>query len=250
MLERLKPSGIDEESVRPVGGTGIHVARNGRVLLDVDEVSFSGARLTAIVGPNGAGKSLLLKVLAGVIRPDRGEVRWGTGSPSPRGYRRLSLLLQAPVVLRRSVLANVEFALSAAGFGRDAIVRRSREALEKAGLSGLSATAARLLSGGEKQRLALARALAIEPEVLFLDEPVANLDPASVITIEAMIRAERARGTTVVLVTHDLAQAHRLADDVMFMLRGRIVERGDAAAFLNAPRSAQARAFVAGEIVL
>lgn len=240
----------DLPPVRPVTGTGLYVERGGRTLLDVPHISLGEARLTAIVGPNGAGKSLLLKALAGVFDPDRGEVLWAGRKPSRHGYSRLSLLLQAPVLLRRSVLANVEFALRAAGLPRNRIRDRSLHALEHAGLSHLCAAPARLLSGGEKQRLALARALAIDPEVLLLDEPVANLDPSSVLKIEAMIGQARARGTTIALVTHDLSQAHRLAEDIVFMLRGRIVEQGDARAFLERSRSAEARAFIAGEIIV
>lgn len=236
--------------VRPVSGNGLYYSRGGRVLLDVEEVSFRDGCLTAIVGPNGAGKTLLLRILAGILKPERGQVEWAGRSPRRAGYRNLSLVLQSPVLLRRSALANVVYALSAFGIGRNEAVRLAVLALEEAGLRHLADTPAHLLSGGEKQRLALARALATEPEVLLLDEPVANLDPASTFAIETMTSNARARGVTVVLVTHDLAQARRLADDVIFMHRGIIVESNSAAVFFAKPQTEAATAFIAGEILV
>ena len=236
--------------VRPVSGKGLNYSRGGRVLLDVEEVSFRDGCLTAIVGPNGAGKTLLLRILAGILKPERGQVEWAGRSPRRAGYRKLSLVLQSPVLLRRSALANIVYALDAGGVGRKEAARLATLALEEAGLRHLSDTPAHLLSGGEKQRLALARALAIEPEVLLLDEPVANLDPSSTFAIESMTSNARARGVTVVLVTHDLAQARRLADDVVFMHRGKIVERDKASAFFAKPQTKAATAFIAGEILV
>lgn len=251
MLDRIGAAARNpKNAVRPVTAINLLIERKNRVLLDVAEAHFSGANLTAVVGPNGAGKSLLLKVIAGVLAPDRGIVLWGGKVPSRAQYSKLSLLLQSPVLLKRSVLGNIEFALKAAGVSRREIGRRSRSALEDANLMDIANTHARLISGGEKQRLALARAMAIEPEVLLLDEPVAALDPSSMLAIEAMICTARERGTTVVLVTHDLAQARRLGDRIIFMLNGRIAEQGDTAGFFRSPQTREAKAFVRGEIVI
>ncbi len=238
-----------EMHVRPLAAVNLAVERAGRLLLEVGAISFRDQRLTAIIGPNGAGKTLLLKILAGVMTPDRGSVTWAGRPPARSGYRKLSMVLQTPVLLRRTALANVVYALKAAGVAGDEARQRARGALDQARLGHLAGAPARLLSGGEKQRLALARALAIQPEVLLLDEPVANLDPASVLAIETMVDEARARGVTVVLVTHDLAQARRLADDVVFMHLGRIVERGEADSFFDSPQSELARAFIDGEII-
>ncbi|MEX0343831.1 MAG: energy-coupling factor ABC transporter ATP-binding protein [Rhizobiaceae bacterium] len=248
----MRPSADARETdqhVLPIAGQGLIIRRAGRTLLSVPDISLDNQGLIAVVGPNGAGKSLLLKLLAGVISADRGSVTWSGRGPSRSGYRRLSLVLQAPVLLRRSALANVTYALKAAGFDNATARKAASDALDNAGLSGIAETPARLLSGGEKQRLALARALAIEPEIVLLDEPVANLDPASTLAIEKMIIAARERRVAVVLVTHDLAQARRLADEIIFMNRGQIVERGNAAAFFEKQQSEAAAAFVRGEIV-
>lgn len=235
--------------VRPIIATGLAVDRGGRTLLDIGEVSFQDQKLTAIVGPNGAGKTLLLKILAGVMQADRGVVTWAGEQPSRAGYKKLALVLQAPVLLRRTALANIMYALKAAGFERGEVQEHAMAALRLAGLVHLAATPARLLSGGEKQRLALARALAIDPEVLLLDEPVANLDPSSTLAIETMVSEARSRGVTIILVTHDLAQARRLADDIIFMHRGEIVEHGGSATFFDQPATELAADFLDGKII-
>lgn len=236
-------------SVRPISGSGLTVTRRGRPLLNNVDVEFADHRLTAIIGPNGAGKSLLLKLLCGVTPPDRGTVRWAGRRPSKPGYRKLALVLQTPVLLRRTVLANISYALRVAGTAASDVRDLATAALERAGLDHLANQSARLLSGGEKQRLALARSLAIGPEVLLLDEPVSSLDPSSTLAIETMIADARLRGVTIVLVTHDLAQARRLADDVIFMHHGQIVEQGNADRFFEKPETDLAKLFLAGEII-
>ncbi len=238
-----------ELSVLPIAAQKLSVKRGGRNLLDIPDFAICDHRLTTIIGPNGAGKSLLVKILAGVAKPDRGSVLWAGEKPMRAGYQKLSLVLQSPVLLRRTAFANVVYALKAAGETDAQANRLAHRALDRAGLTDVSATSARLLSGGEKQRLALARALAIGPDVLLLDEPVANLDPASTLAIEDMISQARDAGVSVVLVTHDLAQARRLADEIVFMHRGKIVERGSASTFFKSPRTELAAAFVRGEIL-
>lgn len=210
------------------------------------DVSFDLAPqgCTVIMGPNGAGKSLLLKLLHGLIRPTAGEIAWAGQDPMTVTARQ-ALVFQKPVLLRRSVAANIDFVLKARGKRRD----RRDELLEHVGLLHKARVPARRLSGGEAQRLALARALATDPEVLFLDEATASLDPASVQAIEAIVRQARDRGIRVILVTHDIGQARRMADDVLFLHSGQVQEHSAARAFFPDPQSPAARAYLNGSLV-
>ncbi|HUF55675.1 MAG TPA: ATP-binding cassette domain-containing protein [Thermohalobaculum sp.] len=231
----------------PLETRGLTLALDGRTLVDGIDLDLAGGGITVVMGPNGAGKSLLLKLLHGLTPPTAGSVRWGGQPLDPAVRRRQAMVFQTAVLLRRSVGANVDFVLRSRGRG----ARRRRDALlAHVGLAGRARQPARLLSGGEQQRLALARALAAEPEVLLLDEPTASLDPASVVAIEAIVRAARARGTKIVFVTHDIGQARRLADDVVFLHRGRLAEHGPAGRFFDAPRSEAARAYLDGRLVV
>lgn len=199
---------------------------------------------TVIMGPNGAGKSLLLKLMHGLMTPTSGQIMWGAKPPSDVMSRQ-ALVLQKPVLLRRSVAANIDFVLKARG--KDIGLRDGL--LEHVGLLHKATQPARLLSGGEAQRLSLARALATEPEVLFLDEPTASLDPASVLAIERIVSDARSRGVRIVWVTHDIGQARRMADDVVFLQAGQVAEHSAAAAFFSEPRSQAARDYLDGRIV-
>jgi tungstate transport system ATP-binding protein len=199
------------------------------------------------MGPNGAGKSLLLRLLHGLIEPASGTVTWGGQAIDEAVRRRQAMVFQRPVLLRRSVAANIDFVLKLRG---EKDVPRRREILELAGLSGHADQPARLLSGGEQQRLALARALATEPEILFMDEPTANLDPASTLRIEEIVMQARDSGTKIIFITHDIGQARRLAGDVVFMHRGRILEHSPASVFFNRPASAEAEDYMAGNLIL
>lgn len=243
-------TGTEARSVRPIAGRGLIVERAGRRLLDVEEIELSGSGISVVMGANGSGKSLLLRVLAGLVAPDRGRVFWGTSPPGRERALKLGFVFQKPVMLRRSAEANILYALGSAGVPAAERGMRALSALEEAGLSHLARVPARVLSGGEQQRLALARALSIAPEVLFLDEPTASADPASTASIEAMARHAQARGAKVVLVTHDVGQARRLAGDVVFLHAGRIAERAPAGSFFSAPSSAPARAYLEGRLFL
>lgn len=214
----------------------------------LSEVSFDiapGSR-NIVLGPNGAGKSVLLRLLHGLLSPTRGSVQW-SNTDSARVRCAQAMVFQHPVMLRRSVRENVEFALQVAGIGN---VRVAAEAaLDRAGLMRLADRAARLCSGGEQQRVALARAWALQPEVLFLDEPTAGLDPAGTKAIEDVVAAMHRAGTTIVMTTHDLGQARRLADRVLFLNHGRLVEDTPAAIFFQQPQSPEATAFIRGELL-
>ncbi len=222
----------------------------GRRLIDHVNADFRLRRRTVIMGANGAGKSLLLRLLHGLIRPTAGEVLW-QGRPLDRaGRRRQAMVFQRPVMLRRSVLANLRFALAVRGMSRAERTIREAAAIERARLSDLANRPARVLSGGEQQRLAVARALAGAPCALFLDEPTVSLDPASTHAIEQQIREAHESGVTVALVTHDIGQARRLGDDLIFLHAGRVVEAGPVSDVLDAPRSKAARAWREGRLYL
>ncbi|WP_439124046.1 ATP-binding cassette domain-containing protein [Marivita sp.] len=217
----------------------------GDTVLDGVSLNLGGTGCTVVMGPNGAGKSLLLKLLHGLLPATSGRILWGDKVPSEVTSRQ-ALVFQKPVLLRRSVSANLDFVLKARG--KD--VTRRDALLEHAGLLYKASHPARLLSGGEAQRLSLARALATDPEVLFLDEPTASLDPASVLAIERIVSDARLSGVRIVFVTHDVGQARRMADDVVFLHRGRIAEHSAAVDFFPEPQSAAARDYLNGRIVV
>ncbi len=199
-----------------------------------------------VMGANGAGKSVLLRLLHGLLTPTVGSVRWSLADDAAV-RRAQAMVFQRPVMLRRSVRENVEFALKLAAAPE---LRYAAEAaLDRVGLLRLADRPARLCSGGEQQRVALARAWALQPEVLFLDEPTASLDPAATRAIEETIAAMHAHGTTIVMTTHDLGQARRLADRVLFLHHGRLVEDAVAATFFEQPASPEATAFIRGELL-
>jgi tungstate transport system ATP-binding protein len=204
-------------------------------------LDLGGGAPTVLLGPNGSGKSTLLRLAMGLVQPTSGRVTWG-GRPAPG--ERLAMVFQRPVMLRRSAAANVAYALAARDDARVA------ELLAKVGLADLADRPARKLSGGEQQRLALARALARDPEVLFLDEPTASLDPAATKAVEDIVRAVAASGVKIVMATHDIGQARRLAGDILFLTRGRLTERADAARFFHAPATSEAGAFLRGDLVI
>lgn len=225
----------------PLTVTDLTLDLGGRRILNRLSLSLGPGGCTVILGPNGAGKSQLLRLLHGLIPPTSGEIDWNGLTPG-QATRQQALVFQKPVLLRRSVAANIDFVLKSRGLPRD----RCSELLDLAGLASKARQPARLLSGGEAQRLALARALATDPEVLLLDEPTASLDPASVNRIEQIIRSACACGTRVILVTHDIGQARRMADDVVFLHGGGVTEHAPVANFFPRPRTVPARAHVSG----
>ncbi len=246
----LNGSGVHRIPILPIIGKNLTVERGDRPILKAIDIEIGGTGTLVLIGPNGAGKSLLARVLAGLVRPSQGEVTWAGSLPDRRRAPKVGFVFQRPVLLRRSALANVEYALAVAGVARSERAERASAALTRARLTHLAQTPARVLSGGEQQLLSIVRALATGPEILILDEPTSNLDPAATAAIETLINAVRAEGTRVVLITHDLGQARRLADEVAFLHRGRLMERSARDAFLAQPASAEARAFLRGEIVL
>jgi tungstate transport system ATP-binding protein len=231
----------------PLRLEGVGFAAGGRVILDGIDTEIGAGPRTIILGANGAGKSVLMRICHGLLAPTSGRVRWAAPEV-PGEPRRQAMVFQRPVMLRRSALANVEYALKAARVGRTARAARAREALAHVGLEALADRPARVLSGGEQQRLAMARAWALRPEVLFLDEPTANLDPTATREVESIIGAIHAAGTKIVMTTHNLGQARRLGDEVLFLHQGRLVERSGIEGFFKQPASAEAQAFIKGEL--
>jgi tungstate transport system ATP-binding protein len=188
-----------------------------------------------------------MRLCHGLLPPTSGEIRYH-GPQWLDGRRRHAMVFQRPVMLRRSVLANATYPLSLAGVKRPEQRRIAREALDRVGLLPVSHLPARVLSGGEQQRLAIARAWALRPELLFLDEPTANLDPSATQAIEAAIQAVHEAGTKIVMITHSLGQAHRLGDEVVFLSGGRVAEHAPVASFLHSPASDEAASFIKGEL--
>jgi tungstate transport system ATP-binding protein len=232
----------------PIVLEDVSLAARGATIMDHVSLTIAAGAPTVLIGPNGGGKTTLIRLAMGLIEPSGGRVTWGGRSDAPPTRR--AVVLQRPVMLRRSAAGNLRYALAAADIERAKRAARVDELLALVGLSGLGARPARKLSGGEQQRLALARALAREPEVLFLDEPTASLDPAATKAVEDVIRTVTARGIKVVMSTHNLGEARRLAGEIVLLHRGSVVETGDAATFFSNPGTPEARRFIAGDLLV
>jgi tungstate transport system ATP-binding protein len=235
-------------SILPLELEQVHFEVDGRVLLDRVTARFEASGRSFILGPNGAGKSLFLRIAHGLLQPSAGRVRW-SGEARSLCARQQAMVFERPVLLRRSVIANVEYALARRGLARSLARQKAVAALERTGLQDLAQRNARVLSSGEQQRLALARAWAVDPEVLFLDEPTAALDPSATRAVEQIIEAIAESGTKIIMITHDMAQARRLADEVLFFHRGKLVERAATKKFFDSPASSEALAFAQGELL-
>jgi tungstate transport system ATP-binding protein len=231
----------------PLRLTEVSFAAGGREIIPSLSLDIGAGPATVILGANGAGKSVLMRLMHGLLAPTAGRIAWSDADPR-RARRQQAMVFQRPVMLRRSARANVIFALQAAGVAGADRERRADEALREVGLSSLAERPARVLSGGEQQRLALARAWALHPEVLFLDEPTASLDPSATREIENVIKAFDASGTKIIMATHNLGQAQRLGDEVLFLHQGRLVERTSVDRFFKQPASLEAAAFIKGEL--
>jgi tungstate transport system ATP-binding protein len=235
-------------SILPLRLDAVSLSANGTPLIAALNLTLEGAPRTVILGPNGAGKSLTLRLCHGLLAPTAGAVRW-LGPGAADAARRQAMVFQRPVLLRRSARANIDYALKLRRVPRSLRHTRIREVLEDTGLGDLADRHARHLSVGEQQRLALARAWATGPEVLFLDEPTASLDPAATRAVEDVIAAIDLSGTKIVMTTHDLGQARRLADEIVFLHRGRLLEHRPAKDFFADPKTPEAAAFIQGKLL-
>lgn len=222
-------------------------AAGGHTIIDGVTCEIASGPRTIILGPNGAGKSVLMRLCHGLLTPSAGRIEW-SGNGSHRRLHAQAMVFQRPVMLRRSALANVTYGLELAGVSRRERELRAQDVLDVVGLAHLAQRPARVLSGGEQQKLALARAWALGPEVLFLDEPTANLDPGATREVETIVGQIRASGTKIVMTTHNLGQARRLGDEILFISAGRLVERAPVDRFFIQPASAEAAAFIRGEL--
>ena len=231
-------------AILPLRLVDLEFAASGRAIIERVSLDIEAGPSTIILGANGAGKSVLMRLMHGLLAPTAGRVAWsGEGA-----RRRQAMVFQRPVMLRRSAIANVTYALEVAGVPAAERERLATDALSEVGLRNVARRPARVLSGGEQQRLALARAWALHPEVLFLDEPTASLDPGATREVETIIKAFDAAGTKIVMSTHSLGQARRLGDEVIFLHQGRVAERAPMEKFFPQPASPEAAAFVKGEL--
>jgi len=225
----------------------VSFAAGGRAIIDRVSCTFTAGPRTLILGPNGSGKSVLMRLCHGLLTPTSGRIVW-RGSRDDLRPRAQAMVFQRPVMLRRAAFANVTYGLALAGVGKADRDERAREVLDAVGLGRVANRPARVLSGGEQQKLALARAWALEPEVLFLDEPTANLDPAATREVERIVDQIHESGTKIVMTTHNLGQARRLADEILFMSGGRLADHAPVERFFAQPSTAEAAAFIKGEL--
>lgn len=221
--------------------------RNGKVIIGPLDFCAEGHGITVIVGPNGAGKTSFLRMLHGLEPLNEGSLSWPDQKKSVRAKQ--GYVFQTPVLLRRNVLENITYPLKLRGVSGGTALKKAMDALENVGLGGLAGLAARALSGGERQKLALARTLVLDPELLLLDEPCASLDGNATSAIEAILHRASQTGTRILLTTHDMGQAQRLAGDILFILKGRIHEAAPAKSFFAAPKTIEASAFLKGDIL-
>lgn len=233
--------------ILPLHIKAAHVRRRATRLIGPVDLSLDGDGITIVMGPNGSGKTSLLRLMHGLERAASGAVAWAV--PQAEAQVRQAYVFQTPTMMRRSVTECIAYPLIVHGVARRDARRQARGWAEQVGLGDALERNARVLSGGEKQKLALARALIRAPEILFLDEPCANLDGRATREIETILKNARDAGTRIVMATHDMGQARRLADEVLFMLKGRLHEAAISAEFFARPSTAEARAFLDGNIV-
>ncbi|MCB2135711.1 MAG: ATP-binding cassette domain-containing protein [Rhodobacteraceae bacterium] len=234
-------------SILPLSLSDVVLRRNGRAILGPVTLTIDGKGITIVLGPNGAGKTSLLRVMHGIERIRQGSIRWQGDLESARA--RQAFVFQTPILMRRSVVDSIAYPLVLDGMAKPAARAAAAREAEKVGLAQKLDLPVQVLSGGERQKMALARALVRSPEVLFLDEPCANLDTRSTAEIEAILVAARDAGTRIVMSTHNIGQARRLADDVLFLWDGRLHEAGLRSDFFDHPRTAEAKAHLKGDLL-
>ena len=235
------------QKLTPIDVVDLSVLFGNSKILDKINCTIKHHSITAVLGPNGAGKSIFLQAINGLTNIHDGKITFNEIYNNEEIRRKQAMVFQTPILLRRNVKANMSFVSSVNNKDGNIDIK---SILKRVGLEGYDDKPARLLSGGEKQRLSLARALLIEPTVLLLDEPTANLDPFSLKLIEEIILEENKKGTTIILTTHDMAQAKRLASDIIFFNKGRMLEQTNSITFFRNPITIEAKKYIKGEILL
>ncbi|PJI84382.1 tungstate transport system ATP-binding protein [Yoonia maricola] len=231
----------------PLNVTDAQTRRWGKILVGPVSLHLTGAGATVIIGPNGSGKTTLLHLLHGTARLHAGTIAWQVPMAEARAVQ--SFVFQRPVMLRRSVVDNIAYPLVIRGIRKSEARAQAHDWVKRIGLDEMADRPATSLSGGEQQKLALARAFITAPQVVFLDEPCAALDGRATAEIEAILQEQMAQGTRLILSTHDMGQARRLADEVVFLRAGQVHETGPATPFFSAPQTDAAHAFLNGDIV-
>lgn len=222
-----------------------------KVILNIESLSIEKGSLCGIIGPNGAGKSTLLNIIAGLDKQTEGKVFYGDTEVSVIPYRDMTMVFQSPYLIRTTVIKNISYPLKLRGWELKDIEKRVDGLASELGLTDLKAQKAWTLSAGETQKVALARALSFRPKLLLLDEPTANIDPATTGELEMMLKKiNEEEGTTVVIITHNLAQAKRLCNKVVFMHNGNVVEAGDSDRILKEPKQITTQKFISGELLI
>lgn len=235
------------DSILPLNVTDAVVRRRGKTLLGPISLQISQAGFTMIIGPNGSGKTTLLRAMHGLERLSGGAINWSQDQDAAR--QRQAFVFQTPIMLRRSVRDNLTYPLTTHGTSKAQALSEAKTWAERIQLTEALDRPATLLSGGEKQKLALGRALIRKPDILFLDEPCANLDGRATREIEALLSHAHETGTRIVMATHDMGQARRLATEVFFIFKGQVHEYERAPLFFDAPKTRETKAFLSGDIV-
>ena len=241
----IKKPGNQNGSILPLTLQDVSYEKNHSLLLGKINLILESGPRTIILGPNGAGKSLLMRICHGILNPTAGTVHWSI----PNAIRYQSMVFQRPMLLQRNVTANIDYVLRLRSMQKKERRLRTIEAMEMTGITYLENTQAYSLSAGEQQRLALARAWATDPEVMFLDEPTANLDPTATHEVENIILDIHKSGTKIIMSTHDMAQAQRIATEVIFLHKGNILERAPVKMFFQNPVSLEAKQFLQGKLL-
>ena len=236
------------EDILPLTAEGLTFEAGGKQILSRLNFRLEGESPSFIIGPNGAGKSVLLRLCHGLLQPTAGEVVWAATAEAKPSLQQ-AMVIQRPVMFRRSVRANVEYALFVRGIHGHERQRHVTRALEETGLANLAEQPARVLSIGEQQRLALARVWALHPRVLFLDEPTAHLDPSSTRMVEDIITRIFESGTKIIMTSHDMGQVQRLADEILFLHGGHLIEQTSVDKFFSQPRTREGKLFVEGNLL-
>lgn len=234
-------------SVLPLTLRGATARVRQKTLVGPVDLTIEGDGLTAVIGPNGAGKTTLLRLMHGLQHLSDGTINWAVDDTVAR--KKQAYVFQSPIMMRRRVIESIAFPLTLHGMGKKAAREEAEKWARRVGLGHVLQSWAPMLSGGEKQKLALARALIYQPEILFLDEPCANLDGRATREIEEILKETRRAGTRIVMATHDMGQVRRLASDVVFIYGGKVHEKSDVRTFFNTPKTSEAQAFINGDIV-